>query len=245
MSSSGLSSHWLVTTTCSRETDLWAAADTRLIHTPVGHARYRLGSLGWEFLKLCSNVAFKRDCKKLFKPPVNYKCLSTQEWAPYTPYSISMPHWQSNMHTVALDFYSCFTLGPPLHLYVLPFVNFLTLSSLICLNCMWSENSKLMRDQVSQNRCFPPLISPPSSASLTVYTTVQQSKRLNQSCDRIWGRYFGRKQSITLALVCVCGHPGGVEGDRSGQLVNLRTGFSSFCNEMKGTYKCIFNVFAS
>lgn len=37
-----------------------------------------------------------------------------------------------------------------------------------------------------------------------VRTTVQQSKRLNQSCDRIRGCYFCHKQAKTLELVCVC-----------------------------------------
>lgn len=136
---------------------------------------------------------------------MNNTRFSTHERAPHTPYSISVLHWQSNVHTMAMDFFLIsHACTIPCSTCVWEFVNFLTLTSRICLNCTWSENSMLTRDQVSQNRRFPPLFSPPSSASLTLYTTVQQSKRLNQSCDRIWGRYFCHKQSKTLEVVCVC-----------------------------------------
>lgn len=40
----------------------------------------------------------------------------------------------------------------------------------------------------------------------------------------------------------MCSHPECFEWDRIGQLVNLRTRFSSFCNEMKRPYQCFCNV---
>lgn len=102
------------------------------------------------------------------------------------------------------------------HIYVWECIDFL---SLVCLHCMGWRNSKLTREHVSHNRRFPPLISPSSSASTTVYTALLQSKShwqdvavfvVNnpklQVCVCVWVRPFKGvwlRQAVMRAVNCM------------------------------------------
>lgn len=99
-----------------------------------------------------------------------------------------MPHLQYNIHTNAMDI--CLLIHP-----------FTSPSPAIIFGIVYriwivcdQRKLKLTRELVTTGASllWCSLLDP---ASLTVYTTLQQSKRLNQSCDRRRVSYFCHKQS--------------------------------------------------
>lgn len=155
-----------------------------------------------------------------------------------------MPHLQSNVHVLQWIFLSYLTRvpshAPPLCLGTrrLPRTPFTLFAWILCDQRI---QSSLGIQLVKTFLFWCPLSSP---ASLAVYTTVQQSKRLNQSCDRVWGRYFCRKQSKA-----VCSHLGGFEWDirewSTGRFVQSMNSFKFFLQLNERTIPVFLHCFAS